>query len=178
MSKLCFEQYFTVLNVGFWQRRSTLHARATRGAPARTRLQPRGAASSLLSPTLPLHFPRDKAGISGFSSPKRQNPTAAPSILPPSSPRFLPVRAAEAHEIPTMAGPTSRLLLLARRSDRCRSLPLLPRAVHAAAGTGAPSPTAAAPPRLPASAPVRRYRLALPSPHPHRIPGSQFRFQA
>nr|CAB3452780.1 unnamed protein product [Digitaria exilis] len=66
-----------------------------------------------------------------------------------------------------MAGATTRLLLLARRADRRRSLPLLlPRAVHAAAAAAVevPSPTAP-PPRLPASPPVRRYRLTHLSYH-------------
>ncbi|KAG2633445.1 hypothetical protein PVAP13_2NG268000 [Panicum virgatum] len=72
-----------------------------------------------------------------------------------------------------MAGPTSRLLLLARRADRCRSLPLLlPRAVHAAAAAGAPSPTAP-PPRLPVSAPVRSYSNAFTSVHGER-PSSEY----
>ncbi|PUZ69524.1 hypothetical protein GQ55_2G116000 [Panicum hallii var. hallii] len=72
-----------------------------------------------------------------------------------------------------MAGPTSRLLLLARRADRCRSLPLLlPRAVHAAAAAGAPSPKAP-PPRLPASAPLRRYSNAFTSVHGER-PSSEY----
>ncbi|XP_025800676.1 uncharacterized protein LOC112880332 isoform X2 [Panicum hallii] len=72
-----------------------------------------------------------------------------------------------------MAGPTSRLLLLARRADRCRSLPLLlPRAVHAAAAAVAPSPKAP-PPRLPASAPLRRYSNAFTSVHGER-PSSEY----
>jgi len=136
-------------------------------APARTRSQPRGAASSL-PPSLRLSLSASRGASASLSSPKpRRRPHPDPV---PSSPRFLPPGAggSEAHEIPAMAGPTSRLLLLARRADRCRSLPLLlPRAVHAAAAAGAPSPTAP-PPRLPVSAPVRRYRLAYLS-YGHRI---------
>ena len=131
-------------------------------APARTRSQPRGAASSLPPSDSPSPLPEERAHLS-----PPLNPAAGRTLIPSAS---LPPGAggSEAHEIAAMAGPTSRLLLLARRADRCRSLPLLlPRAVHAAAAAGAPSPTAP-PPRLPVSAPVRRYRLAYLS-YGHRI---------
>ncbi|KAJ1288513.1 hypothetical protein BS78_02G094800 [Paspalum vaginatum] len=57
-----------------------------------------------------------------------------------------------------MAGPTSRLILLARRADRRRGLAfIVPRAVQAAPAAGAPaSPASPPPPPLPASALVRR----------------------
>nr|CAB3456499.1 unnamed protein product [Digitaria exilis]CAB3502976.1 unnamed protein product [Digitaria exilis] len=73
-----------------------------------------------------------------------------------------------------MAGATTRLLLLARRADRRRSLPLLlPRTVHAAAAVEGPSPTAPPPPRLPASPPVRSYSSAFTSVHGGR-PSSEY----
>ncbi|CAN6210044.1 unnamed protein product [Urochloa humidicola] len=74
-----------------------------------------------------------------------------------------------------MAGPTSRLLLLARRADRCRGLPLLlPRAIHAAAAgaAGSPSPTAP-PPCCPALVPLRSYSSAFTSVHGER-PSSEY----
>ena len=134
----------------------------------------------LLPPSLRLSLSASRGTSASLSSPKpRRRPHPDPV---PSSPRFLPPGAggSEAHEIPAMAGPTSRLLLLARRADRCRSLPLLlPRAVHAAAAAGAPSPTAP-PPRLPASSPVRRYGIDWPISATvtasYRIPRSLFRF--
>ena len=143
-------------------------------APARTRSQPRGAASSLPPSDSPFPLPEERAHLS-----PPLNPAAGRTLIPSAS---LPPGAggSEAHEIAAMAGPTSRLLLLARRADRCRSLPLLlPRAVHAAAAAWAPSPTAP-PPRLPASSPVRRYGIDWPISATvtasYRIPRSLFRF--
>ena len=128
----------------------------------------------LLPPSLRLSLSEERAHLS-----PPLNPAAGRTLIPSAS---LPPGAggSEAHEIAAMAGPTSRLLLLARRADRCRSLPLLlPRAVHAAAAAWAPSPTAP-PPRLPASSPVRRYGIDWPISATvtasYRIPRSLFRF--
>ncbi|WVZ63034.1 hypothetical protein U9M48_012709 [Paspalum notatum var. saurae] len=74
-----------------------------------------------------------------------------------------------------MAGPTSRLILLARRADRRGGLPfLVPRAVQAAPAAGAPaSPALPPPPPLPASALVRSYSSAFTSVHGER-PSSEY----
>ncbi|KAK2630878.1 hypothetical protein QOZ80_UnG0719810 [Eleusine coracana subsp. coracana] len=71
-----------------------------------------------------------------------------------------------------MAGPTSRLFLLARRGDsqRLPSLLLIPRSVHAAAWA-ATSPIS--PPPLPASSSVRSYSSAFTSVHGER-PSSEY----
>jgi hypothetical protein len=102
-------------------------------SPARARARPRAAASSFL-----------------LSSPRSASLSAHPSAP------FLTARAGGgADEIPAMAGPTSRLLLLARRGDCCRGPSLLPRPVHAAAWA-ASSPPPPPPPSLPAWSQLRR----------------------
>ncbi|ONM53376.1 Ubiquinone biosynthesis protein ubiB [Zea mays] len=71
-----------------------------------------------------------------------------------------------------MAGPTSRLLILARRADRRRCLPfLVPRALQAAPPTF--SPALPLPPCLPASTPVMSYSSAFTSVHGER-PSSEY----
>ncbi|XP_002461947.2 uncharacterized protein LOC8059762 isoform X1 [Sorghum bicolor] len=71
-----------------------------------------------------------------------------------------------------MSGPTSRLLLLARRADRRRGLPfLVPRALQAGPATS--SPALPPPPCFPASTPVMSYSSAFTSVHGER-PSSEY----
>lgn len=134
-----------------YTRRSTRAAaqqqRTTAQAPGRQLALWSSHAAPLPPSSHRVRLRRTRLSLS-LSSPK---PYAALLSLPVS-----PSRAGGgADEIPAMAGPTSRLLILARRADRRRCLPfLVPRALQAAPPTF--SPALPLPPCLPASTPVMR----------------------